>query len=116
MITNTKPNWASRAMPSAEQILEDVRALFAEITPAPLFASSDKFSDHAAIKITNDRRDYCLAGPGFWKKLPRRTLDAPMNPFGGIIIVDLDDPSQSSLRKEVFELVRKFGGGQWLAR
>lgn len=80
-------------------ILADIARLIGEIPIRPLFASCCLFPADKAHSFTHDGREYLIAHPVFWKKIP--VANKPVSAWGGIEIVDIDLSANAHRRADV---------------
>lgn len=84
-----------------------------KMPPPPFFGSKAEFPSDRAIMFRHDRREYVLAGPGFWDRVRHACREKPAKlgeldlaslyrlNMGGIPIIDLDVPERRELLLEV---------------
>lgn len=89
--------------------LEHIRKameLVKDLPPAPFLGSSAMFPKDHAWRFTQDGREYVLAHPDFWAKVPTWTLNNPLNPWS-IRIHDIDSPLGERERDHITAVLRK---------
>lgn len=108
-------------MPSANDILEDIRiqaATLVQIPPAPFLASSVLFPPEGAVTFTVGDRVHVGAQPATWAKLPPAPAEQGRNPLIQTTIWDIDHPANVGKRVEFFramsEALATAGGDAWL--
>ncbi len=86
--------------------LRKAMELVKNLPPAPFLGSSAMFPKDYAWRFTQEGREYVLAHPDFWAKVPMCKPNYPLNPWS-ICIFDIDSGLFERARKHVMAVLRK---------
>jgi len=84
----------------AADILADISRLMSEIPALPVLTSCRLFPADKAHKFTHNEREYVIAHPDFWEKVPVRRQVGP-KPLWGMEIVDMDLSANAHVRAKI---------------
>lgn len=99
MRENKTTSAAADTIPGFTDFLDKLTEAFKDIPQPPIFASSILFPSDSAWSFKHEDRDYMLAAPLFWQKVPMAVVETD-SPFvlGGIAIIDIDHPRERRMR------------------